>query len=405
MVENTAVKTQTQKVYPLNLLNLVAMGIGSIVGAGIFALLGQVILQAGAMTYWSFVLAGVAALFSGYSYAKLAGRYPDSGGLTDYFRIAYPRKAVSGTLTLIYVITSAVSISMMAKSFGIYAANFLGETFNYGLTVNLFATILIFALSFLNMLGSSDVGKTETFLVAVKLLILLSLVVFAVAKLDYAPDFRDIHPTPIAFLGSVGITFFAFAGYGIITNAAADVRHPRRTIAWGIFLTIIIVILLYMGLAFVVLSYIPESELRRNADVAVAIVAGKLMGQWGYWLLYLTAFIAFVTGINATYFSIFRITHSLAHEGILPYFYVRKLWHFGTFGNLLTTVLIWLATVCFDFSAIVNLASGAYLVSYLAVFVANWRLRVETGSSPFLIITGLLLMLFILITFIISIVI
>lgn len=404
MVEKTII-SKPQKIYAMNLLSVVSMGIGSIVGAGIFALLGQVILQAGTLTYWSFIIAGVAALFSGYSYAKLAGRYPDSGGLTDYFHIAYPRKAVSGTLTLIYVVTSAVSISMMAKSFGIYAAEFFGDTFNQTFAVNIFASILIFALAFLNMLGASDVGKAETLLVAVKLLILMSLVVFAVANFDYAPDYKDITPTPVAFLGSIGITFFAYAGYGIITNAAADVRSPKKTIAWGIFLTIAIVILLYMSLAYVVLSYIPEAELRKNADIAVAVVAGKLMGKWGYWLIYLTAFIAFITGINATYFSIFRISHSLAHQGILPHFYIKKLWHFGTFGNLFTTTLIWLATICFDFNSIVNLASGAYLVSYLAVFVANWRLRAETSSSPFLILTGLLLMLFILVTFLISIII
>ena len=75
------------KKYDMGLISVTAMGIGSVVGAGIFALLGEVILQAGNLSYYSFIIAGIAAMFSGYSYAKLSGKYPDSGGLTDYFKI------------------------------------------------------------------------------------------------------------------------------------------------------------------------------------------------------------------------------------------------------------------------------------------------------------------------------
>ena len=100
----------------LNLLNVISLGLGSIIGAGIFALLGQVILLAGHQTYLTFIIAGVAAVFSGYSYAKLAGRYPQSGGLTDYFHIAFKTKFVSGSLSLIYMIASAISIAMLSKS-------------------------------------------------------------------------------------------------------------------------------------------------------------------------------------------------------------------------------------------------------------------------------------------------
>ena len=95
----SAVKENNKK--DLNLLNVISLGLGSIIGAGIFALLGQVILLAGTKTYLAFIIAGIAAIFSGYSYAKLAGRYPQSGGLTDYFHIAFSTKFVSGGLSLV----------------------------------------------------------------------------------------------------------------------------------------------------------------------------------------------------------------------------------------------------------------------------------------------------------------
>ena len=197
--------------------------------------------------------------------------------------------------------------------------------------------------------------------------------------------------------------FFAYAGYGVITNAAADVQHPKRTIRLGIYITILAVMALYMALAHVVLNFIPAADLEKNADTAVAVAADKLLGKWGYGLIYVAAVMAFVSGINATFFSIFRISRSLAEQGVLPKIYEKKFWKRGTYGNILTSAIVLLAAIFMDFSSIVNLSSGAYLVSYLGIFAANWHLRRETGSSKILILAGFGLMLFILTAFIVSI--
>lgn len=379
----------------MSFINVVAIGIGSIVGAGIFALLGQVILISRLWTYASFLIAGIAAMFSGYSYAKLSAKFPVSGGLTDFFHIAYKNRWLSGGLTILYMLTSAISISMMAKSFGIYAAHLAGNTFPQQLTINTAAVILIAAMSFLNMLGAQDSSRTETVLVALKLLILTAL--FAAGLWFYDTAHTTPLPVPDAksFWGGIGVTFFAYAGYGVITNAAGNVKNPQRTIPLAIYTTLLIVITLYCGLAFVVLHYVDMHQLTSNPNVAVATAARELLGTAGFGLIYLTIFIAYATGINATYFSIFRISRALAEDKELPAFYHQKFWRFGTKGNLFTTVLIILATVLFDFNAIVNLSSGAFLVCYLAVFAAAWLLRKRIGASSAVIGTGFLLMLFI----------
>lgn len=393
-----------KKVFDMDLASVVALGIGSIVGAGIFALLGQVVMEAGDRTYYSFLIAGITALFSGYSYSRLAAAYPRSGGLTDYFHIAFKSKWISGTLTIIYLLTSAVSISMMAKSFGIYATEFIDYIPPVDNYVNFFATLLIVALAILNMIGAEEVGWTEIFLVSFKFIVLSSLVVSAFWEFDTTALQQLEHTPNISFLGSIGITFFAYAGYGVITNAATDVQNPQQTITQAIYITIILVMMLYMGLAFVVINYIPVAELNANPDTAVATAARHLLGDWGYNIMYLTAVIAFISGISATFFSMFRITRSMAQQKILPHFYMRKFWLHGTYGNMFTSLLIIIATIYFDFNSIVNLASGAYLVSYLAIFAANWKLRRETVSSPAMILSGIGLMLFILVAFVISIV-
>lgn len=378
----------------MSFINVLAIGIGSIVGAGIFALLGQVILISGSLTYASFLIAGLAAMFSGYSYARLSARYPVSGGLTDFFHIAFKNRWLSGGLTILYMLTSAISISMMAKSFGIYAAHLFVHFGHKELVIDIAAILLITSMAFLNMLGAKDSSRTETLLVALKLIILLAL--SGTAFWYFREPVHTLSaPTGKSFWGGIGVTFFAYAGYGVITNAAGDVKNPQRTIPLAIYATLLIVMGLYCGLAFVVLNFVDMHELLADPNVAVAIAAKKLLGNLGFDLIYLTIFIAYATGVNATYFSIFRISRALSEDKELPAFYREKFWRFGTKGNLFTTTLIVVATLLFDFNAIVNLSSGAFLVCYLAVFYAAWRLRHETKASPLLICIGFILMLFI----------
>ena len=169
------------------------------------------------------------------------------------------------------MLTSAVSISMMAKSFGIYFTALLKGT-DYGwMTVNEFAAVLIVGLALLNMMSAGDVGRAEILLVTLKILILGSLIGAAMWNADLTLSNVLPQPTLMSFWGAIGVTFFAYAGYGVITNAAADVQHPKRTIRLGIYITILAVMALYMALAHVVLNFIPAADLEKNADTAVAL--------------------------------------------------------------------------------------------------------------------------------------
>ena len=381
----------TYKKKDLDLLNVVSLGLGSIIGAGIFALLGQVILLAGYHTYSAFIIAGIAAIFSGYSYAKLAGRYPQSGGLTDYFHIAFKHRFVSGGLSLI------------AKSFGIYAVQFFHELPPTHLWINSFAVVLIVVLALLNMQSAGDVGWAETVIVILKISILIIIIgaAYVNPNLKLPPiSFDKIRH--LDFFRSVGVTFFAYAGYGVITNAAANVKIPKLTMSLGIYITLFLVMLIYLNLAYVVLNYTPHAELLKNTETAVASVADKLLGGFGYNFLYLAAVLAFISGINATFFSMFRISQALGKFKVLPKIYITPFFKNGSIGNALTSVLIILAVIFMDFSAIVNLSSAAFLASYIGIFAANWKLRKETGSTPAVILLGALLMLVILAGFIVS---
>ena len=232
------------------------------VGAGIFALMGQATLMAGKNVYWSFLIGGVAALLSGYTYARLGSRYPGSGGIMDYFNKGFSHKTLAGALTLIYLGTLVITVALVAKSFGAYASRlFLPDESVTVFTTGLFSSIAILLLGALNMGGVKAVGKSEVVLVAFKLLILTILMLASFGS--SVPVGADVIPVKglDGLLGSVGLTFFAFAGYGMMANTAGNLQNPARTLPRAIFLAIGVVMVLYLVLSYVVLTNVSASSL------------------------------------------------------------------------------------------------------------------------------------------------
>ena len=384
----------------MGVLSVASLGIGAMVGAGIFALLGQVALASGREVYATFLVGGVIALLSANSFAKLSARYPTAGGLVDYFDHAFPSKVLSGTLALIYLVTLAVTVAMVAKAFGAYGGRLLfGDDVSSG-PKNALASAIVVILALVNAVGAGAVGRLESLLVGVKLTVLVILMVAGIPSIR--PELLDAGfvPTVSQFVGSVGLAFFAYAGYGMMANAASSVRNPAKTIGRAVFLAVCAVIVLYVGLALVVLGNVSPSRLAKFADTAIAEAAMPVLGHTGFVMVSLAALLSTASAINATVFSGLRIGSSLAQSRQLPLWLGTPLWRGGTRGLLAAVVAMLLLTNLLNLSAVASVASATFLVCYVAVFVAHWRLRKETHSSPFPIILGLVLMLAVLGTFV-----
>lgn len=392
-------RRQAPKEY-LSLWSVIALGIGSMVGAGIFALMGQATLMAGKNVYWSFILGGIAALLSGYTYAKLGSRYPGSGGIMDYFNVAFKHKTLSGALTLIYLGTLVITVALVAKSFGAYASRlFLPGGVVTVYSTALFSGMAILLLGALNMGGVKAVGKSEVVLVTFKLLILTVLMLASFGS--SVPVGADSIPIKglDGVLGSVGLTFFAFSGYGMMANTAGNLKNPAKTLPKAIFMAISLVLVLYLILSYVVLTNVPITSLESHSETAVAQAAYPVLGVWGFIAVSVAALVATASAINATMFSMLDISKGLARDGQLGAIFKRPFWGSGTEGFFYLLLGILVLTNAFNLVAIANLAGACFLISYLAVFAAHWRLRKETEGNGWLIIIGAFLMLFILSAF------
>ena len=259
---------------PLGLWNVVSIGIGAMVGAGIFALLGQAALLMEASTWVAFAFGGIVAMFSGYAYARLGASYPSNGGIIDFFRRGLGNGVFSLALSLLYLLTLAVSIAMVARAFGAYA---------------------VAVMTLFNSLSNHAVGRLEVILVGIKMMILLLLIIAGVWSLQPAHISVSAPPSSGAFFSCIGITFLAYAGFGMMANAADKVKDPQVIMPRAFLVAIGVTTLLYISLALVLLSDVSALELEKYADTAVAQAASPLLGHVGYVIVVIGALLGPLT--------------------------------------------------------------------------------------------------------------
>ncbi|OCA03553.1 APC family permease [Akkermansia glycaniphila] len=387
----------------MRIWSVAALGIGSMVGAGIFSLMGQAAIEAGNAVYISFLIGGIIAFLSGLTYAHLGVRYPSSGGIIDYFNTAFGIGTLSGGLSLVYCATLVITIAMVAQAFGAYGASLCAILGMPGIPPAILSSLAIVVLGVLNMLNAGLVGRAEVTLVCIKLGILVILIMAGIPSIHSSHFSAGIGDTPLLGLfGSVGLTFFAYSGYGMMANASANLINAKKELPRAIFLAIGIVMALYVVLSIVIMHQVSPQELAEHADTAVAQAAAPILGKAGYIAVSFAALIATSSAINATFFSTIRIAQGLAAQKELGKLFTIRAWKNGSWGYVLSIVLILLIAYIFNLGETAKIAGATFLISYLAVYIAHWKLRKNTHAHPLWIILGFFSMLAMFIGYLVS---
>ena len=373
---------------PVTFWSAVAMGIGAMVGAGIFALLGQAGAIASNAVYLSFLAGGTIALLSGYSLGKLGARYPSSGGLVEYLIQAYGVWIFSGAISVMMYLAAVISVSLVAKTFGVYAATFFSGDAP-ALLVDTLAAAIILAFMLVNLNGARSAARIELFVVAVKISVLI---VFALIGLYYIqPDLlspAEYPPISTVFY-SLAITFFAYEGFRVITNAAEDMPNPEKTLPRAIMTAIAIVMVLYVAIALAVFGQLPAAEVIAAKDYALAEAAKPIFGESGFRIIAIAALFSTASAINAALYAITNVTYRLAKVGELPSVFGRPIGH-SREGLVISSILILILVVFFDLAEIAAIGSVSILIVHFIVHVGHLRLLPETGASLLMIIVAAL---------------
>ncbi|WP_413483111.1 APC family permease [Morganella psychrotolerans] len=384
----------------LTLLQVVALGIGAMVGAGIFALLGQTALIMQSATWLAFSCGGVIALFAGYAYARLAARYPSQGGIIDFFRLSLPSVATIA-LSLLYLVTLILTIAMVARAFGAYAVQLFHQGSGHPLLPEMYTAFVIIAIGLLNIVSSHAVGKIEVLLVGIKLTIIIVLIITGLFTMDAGK--LEIHTfSGDALFSAVGLTFFAYAGFGMMANASDKVAEPERVMPKAFMIAILFTIVLYISLSLVLLGNLSPAVLARYADTAVAQVAYPIFGQTGFTIVAIGALLATASAINATCFSAFNILDSMSRSGLLPHTWGNVVCGQGTRSNILMILITLVFALMLNLSDLANVASFTFLLCYLMVLVVAWRLSRIIRASKIIIGLGIIVILAVLAGFVVT---
>jgi amino acid transporter len=372
----------------MTLWRAVALGVGSMVGAGIFALLGEVGAVAGASVWIAFLGGGLVALLNGYSYGRLGARFPSAGGPVDYLARGYGEGVFAGGLSIFYYAAGVIGMAMVARAFGSYAATLLGSSQPSSIEIGIYAAVAVVGLMLVNVAGASSVGRAELIVVAAKLAVLAVFVVggaFGISSTLLAAELTVSSPTSL--LAAVGFAFFAYTGFGVVTNAAADMDHPQRDLPRALTIAICIVIVLYLAIALVAFGSLPVSEIVKDKDTALAVAAEPVFGSLGFKVMAVAALLSTASAINASLYGSTNVSYVLGKRGELPESFDRRSWHGAPEGLYLTAGIVLVFSTILDLSQVASLGGLAALLVYIAVGYGHLRLRHATGARRWLLVT------------------
>lgn len=342
-----------------------SMAVGGMIGGGIFATLGVVVSISGALTWLSFLTAGLIALATGYSYVKLASHYHKSGGAFTFLR-EVGAENFAGTLSWILLAGYVLTNSVYAFTFGQY----LGYVLDLGAWVpraSAFAIMVLFIG--LNLRGVAEAGGVEIFLVWVKLIVLVGLATWGLSEWQPAMLSRGVPDASLgAALFGAATVFMAYEGFQLLAYDYDDIHKPDRTLPVSVLSAIAVVIVVYILVALGTVMLIGADGVVKHEEVALAVAGREVMGTVGVVIVTIAA--AFSTGsaINSTLFATARLAHTVARADELP----KALTHQNTAGIPDRAVLILgfsaaILAVLGTLATLVEAASLSFLVTFAVV--------------------------------------
>ncbi|MGD1983465.1 MAG: APC family permease [Chromatiaceae bacterium] len=359
--------------------SIVAIGIGGMVGGGIFAVLGLAAQIAHGATPLAFTIAGFVALLTTYSYAKLSVAFPSQGGTITFLDRAFGPGLFAGSLNILLWLSYIIMLSLYAYAFGSYAAVFLPPEWQ-GAGKHIFISLGIVGITALNLLGAAVIGRAERWIVAFKVSILLVFVAIGLWSVDPQKLLPGEWASPVQIVAGGFIIFLAYEGFELIANAAQDARNPRRTLPRAYYSAVLFVIALYILVAIVTVGNLSIPMIIDAKDYALAAAASPFLGNTGFTLIAIAALLSTASAINATLYGAARVSYIIAREGELPEVLEQRIWNKPVLGLLITTGVTLVAANWLDLNSIATIGSAGFLLIFSAVNIANVILSEQTGS-------------------------
>ncbi len=404
----------------MSLMDATLIGVGAMIGAGIFVLTGIAAGVAGPALIITFGLNGLVALLTAFSYAELGSCYHDAGGGYLWVKEGLPKwnGFISGWMSWF---AHAVACSLYALGFGAYFElvfhefNIVIPHWGFFSPQKILAVIVAVIFGYVNFRGASETGKIGNIVTIAKIIILFIFIGFGLNFILSKSNWTDAF-TPFMPYGwggvfkAMGLTFIAFQGFEVISQCSEEIKNPKRNIPRAVFLSLIIVVPIYLLIAFTAMGSVkpgnmtPWEYLASYKETALVEVAKTFFVGGGIMLL-VGGIISTISALNATVFSSSRVAFAMGRDRNFPTFFGKV--HKKNFTPHLAIVFSLIIVVSIAVSLpIEDVASAAdimFLLLFLQVNITLIRLRKKrpdldrgffTPFFPYLSILGILLLLF-----------
>ena len=365
----------------LSLTLVTLYGLGNILGAGIYVLIGKVAANAGQYAPLSFLLASILAGLTAFTYAELSSRYPLSAGEAVYIQAGFNVKLLSLAVGLLIILAGIVSAATIALGFVGYFQQFVS------LSATPVIVSLVVALGALAAWGIVESVRVAALLTLLEIFgLLLVMWVAAPAGGAFVAGLESVS-TPVAasdwhgiMLGGM-LAFYAYIGFEDMVNVAEEVRNPETSLPRAILIALVISTLLYMAVAFVAINSGPVAALA-NSDAPLALVYQRATGDDPA-LISSIAIFAVVNGALIQIIMASRVCYGLSRQGWLPALFsrVNRTTRTPLFSTLLVSVVVLIMALWLPIETLARAASLLLLMVFSLVNLALWRIK-QRADSP-----------------------
>jgi APA family basic amino acid/polyamine antiporter len=373
-------------------------GVGLILGAGIYVLIGEAAGLAGDSVWIAFVLGSVVALFAGLSYAELSSMFPKAAAEYTFVKNAFKNNFFAFIIGWLTAITSMIMAATVALGFGGYFSEFL----NIPITIS--AIVLIGILSIVNFIGirESSWANTVFTIIEVSGLILVIIIGFTISE----PEPVNYFESPTGFTGIIiafVLIFFAFIGFEDMANVAEEVRNPKKVIPRAIILSVMISGIIYVLVSLAVVRVINWEDLSLSA-APLADVVKRGLGVQGHIIFSGIALFAITNTVLITLVAGSRMIYGMAREKSFPDILAKV--HSKTKTPWVAIIVIMLIAIGFSFIGdiviVANITVFAVVITFAAVNLTvivlrytepnierKFRVPINIGKFPILPMFGL----------------
>lgn len=365
----------------LGLFDAVTIGVGGMIGGAIFVAISVATEETGPSVPLSFAFCSLLALLTGYSYAKLAPKFPEAGGGFSYIRRAFKKRKLSISIGYTVWFAYVAACALYIVGFAGYAHSFI-DLPTYSL-----ALLIIVPFTGLNIIGLRESAMTQNIIVTAKILILAILVLIGFFFID-SSNFANPFPNGIGavFIAS-SVIFIGYQGFDIIGNTAEEIRDPERNIRKAIYISILIVSVIYISVSMVAIGTVGYTDIIEDPEAPLSRVAEGFMGSWGAKLLGIGGLLSTASAYNAALYGASRISFTLGRYHLMP---KQMVWLSEKSMPIMAILLASSASAVLGIyglwslsglERIASLSSATFLVVFFLVALANYKLRKTTGAN------------------------